>query len=79
MSIDLRATYRVQFHAGFGFADAAAIADYLAEASAPAISIARLTCRRHPEAPRATTWSTITKSTRSLAAPGARSFDHGAE
>ena len=31
MSIDLRATYPVQFHAGFGFADAAAIADYLAE------------------------------------------------
>lgn len=30
MSVELRATYRVQFHAGFGFADAAAIADYLA-------------------------------------------------
>ena len=31
MSVDLRATYRVQLHAGFGFADAAAIGDYLAE------------------------------------------------
>jgi (1->4)-alpha-D-glucan 1-alpha-D-glucosylmutase len=31
VSPDLRATYRVQLHAGFRFADAAAIADYLAE------------------------------------------------
>lgn len=30
MSVELRATYRLQFHAGFGFADAAAIGDYLA-------------------------------------------------
>jgi (1->4)-alpha-D-glucan 1-alpha-D-glucosylmutase len=30
VSVELKATYRVQFHAGFGFADAAAIADYLA-------------------------------------------------
>lgn len=31
MSVDLRATYRVQLHAGFGFDNAAAITDYLAE------------------------------------------------
>jgi (1->4)-alpha-D-glucan 1-alpha-D-glucosylmutase len=31
VSPDLRATYRVQLHAGFRFVDAAAIADYLAE------------------------------------------------
>jgi hypothetical protein len=31
VSPDLRATYRIQLHAGFGFADAAAIVDYLAE------------------------------------------------
>jgi len=30
VSTDLHATYRVQFHAGFGFAEAAAISDYLA-------------------------------------------------
>ncbi len=30
MSVELRATYRVQFHAGFRFADAAGIVDYLA-------------------------------------------------
>jgi (1->4)-alpha-D-glucan 1-alpha-D-glucosylmutase len=31
VSTDLRATYRVQLHAGFGFADAGAVADYLAD------------------------------------------------
>lgn len=31
MSFDLRATYRVQLHSGFSFADAAAISDYLAD------------------------------------------------
>jgi maltooligosyltrehalose synthase len=30
VSTDLHATYRVQFHTGFGFAEAAAISDYLA-------------------------------------------------
>ncbi len=31
MSPELRATYRIQLHRGFGFSDAAAITDYLAE------------------------------------------------
>ena len=39
MSADIRATYRVQLHAGFGFAEAAAIADYLA-----ALGISHLYC-----------------------------------
>lgn len=39
MSADIRATYRVQLHAGFGFADAAAISDYLA-----ALGISHLYC-----------------------------------
>jgi (1->4)-alpha-D-glucan 1-alpha-D-glucosylmutase len=30
VSVELRATYRLQFHPGFGFADAAGVADYLA-------------------------------------------------
>lgn len=45
MSSDLRATYRVQFHAGFGFADAAAIADYLAE-----LGISHLYCSPYLQA-----------------------------
>jgi (1->4)-alpha-D-glucan 1-alpha-D-glucosylmutase len=39
VSTDVRATYRVQLHAGFGFAEAAAIADYLA-----ALGISHLYC-----------------------------------
>ena len=31
MPTDFRATYRIQFHAGFGFSDAAAISDYLVD------------------------------------------------
>ena len=45
MSADLRATYRVQFHAGFGFAEAAAIADYLAE-----LGISHLYCSPYLQA-----------------------------
>ncbi|MET0500683.1 MAG: alpha-amylase family glycosyl hydrolase, partial [Candidatus Binatia bacterium] len=45
MSGDLRATYRVQFHAGFGFADAAAIADYLAD-----LGISHLYCSPYLQA-----------------------------
>jgi len=45
VSNDLRATYRVQFHAGFGFADAAAIADYLAE-----LGVSHLYCSPYPQA-----------------------------
>jgi (1->4)-alpha-D-glucan 1-alpha-D-glucosylmutase len=42
---DLRATYRVQFHAGFDFADAAAIADYLAD-----LGISHLYCSPYLQA-----------------------------
>ena len=45
MSTDLRATYRVQFHAGFDFADAAAISDYLAE-----LGISHLYCSPYLQA-----------------------------
>ncbi|HEY7559972.1 MAG TPA: malto-oligosyltrehalose synthase [Candidatus Binatia bacterium] len=45
MSTDLRATYRVQLHAGFGFADAAAVADYLA-----ALGISHLYCSPYLQA-----------------------------
>lgn len=45
MSSDLRATYRVRFHAGFGFADAAAIADYLAD-----LGISHLYCSPYLQA-----------------------------
>ena len=45
MSADLRATYRVQLHAGFGFADAAAIAGYLAE-----LGISHLYCSPYLQA-----------------------------
>jgi (1->4)-alpha-D-glucan 1-alpha-D-glucosylmutase len=42
---DLRATYRIQFHAEFGFAAAAAIADYLAE-----LGISHLYCSPYLQA-----------------------------
>jgi (1->4)-alpha-D-glucan 1-alpha-D-glucosylmutase len=42
---NLRATYRVQFHAGFGFADAAAITDYLAD-----LGISHLYCSPYLQA-----------------------------
>jgi len=45
VSTDLRATYRIQLHAGFGFADAAAIADYLA-----ALGISHLYCSPYLQA-----------------------------
>ena len=45
MSTDVRATYRVQLHAGFGFAEAAAIADYLA-----ALGISHLYCSPYLQA-----------------------------
>jgi (1->4)-alpha-D-glucan 1-alpha-D-glucosylmutase len=45
VSADLRATYRVQLHAGFGFADAAAIAGYLAE-----LGISHLYCSPYLQA-----------------------------
>ena len=45
MSVDLHATYRVQLHAGFGFAEAAAIADYLAE-----LGISHLYCSPYLQA-----------------------------
>ena len=45
MSSNLRATYRVQLHAGFGFAEAAAIADYLA-----ALGISHLYCSPYLQA-----------------------------
>jgi (1->4)-alpha-D-glucan 1-alpha-D-glucosylmutase len=45
VSTDLRATYRVQLHAGFGFADAAAIADYLAD-----LGISHLYCSPYLQA-----------------------------
>src|SRR4029450_8014129 len=45
VSTDLRATYRVQLHAGFGFAEAAAIADYLA-----ALGISHLYCSPYLQA-----------------------------
>jgi (1->4)-alpha-D-glucan 1-alpha-D-glucosylmutase len=45
VSTDLRATYRVQLHAGFGFADAAAVADYLA-----ALGISHLYCSPYLQA-----------------------------
>jgi (1->4)-alpha-D-glucan 1-alpha-D-glucosylmutase len=45
VSTDLRATYRVQLHAGFGFADAAAVADYLAD-----LGISHLYCSPYLQA-----------------------------
>ncbi|HEV3472204.1 MAG TPA: malto-oligosyltrehalose synthase, partial [Actinomycetota bacterium] len=45
MSPDVRATYRVQLHAGFGFADASAIADYLS-----ALGISHLYCSPYLQA-----------------------------
>ena len=45
MSTDLRATYRVQLHAGFGFADAAAVAHYLAD-----LGISHLYCSPYLQA-----------------------------
>jgi (1->4)-alpha-D-glucan 1-alpha-D-glucosylmutase len=45
VSTELRATYRVQFHAGFAFADAAAISDYLAE-----LGISHLYCSPYLQA-----------------------------
>jgi maltooligosyltrehalose synthase len=45
VSTDLRATYRVQFHAGFGFAEVAAISDYLAE-----LGISHLYCSPYLQA-----------------------------
>ena len=45
MSTDLSATYRVQLHAGFGFADAAAVADYLAD-----LGISHLYCSPYLQA-----------------------------
>lgn len=45
MSADIRGTYRVQLHAGFGFAEAAAIGDYLA-----ALGISHLYCSPYLQA-----------------------------
>ena len=45
MSPDLRATYRIQLHPGFGFTDAAAITDYLAE-----LGISHLYCSPYLQA-----------------------------
>jgi (1->4)-alpha-D-glucan 1-alpha-D-glucosylmutase len=45
VSTDVRATYRVQLHAGFGFAEAAAIVDYLA-----ALGISHLYCSPYLQA-----------------------------
>jgi (1->4)-alpha-D-glucan 1-alpha-D-glucosylmutase len=45
VSSDLRATYRIQLHRGFAFADAAAITDYLAE-----LGISHLYCSPYLQA-----------------------------
>jgi (1->4)-alpha-D-glucan 1-alpha-D-glucosylmutase len=45
VSTDLHATYRVQLHAGFGFADAAAVAHYLAD-----LGISHLYCSPYLQA-----------------------------
>jgi (1->4)-alpha-D-glucan 1-alpha-D-glucosylmutase len=45
MAPELRATYRVQLHAGFGFDAAAALADYLAE-----LGISHLYCSPYLQA-----------------------------
>jgi (1->4)-alpha-D-glucan 1-alpha-D-glucosylmutase len=45
VSPDLRATYRIQLHPGFGFTDAAAITDYLAE-----LGISHLYCSPYLQA-----------------------------
>jgi len=45
VSTDLRATYRVQLHAGFGFADAGAVAHYLAD-----LGISHLYCSPYLQA-----------------------------
>jgi (1->4)-alpha-D-glucan 1-alpha-D-glucosylmutase len=45
VSTDLRATYRVQLHAGFGFADAAEVVDYLAS-----LGISHLYCSPYLQA-----------------------------
>jgi (1->4)-alpha-D-glucan 1-alpha-D-glucosylmutase len=50
VSSDIRATYRIQLHAGFGFADAAAIADYLAD-----LGISHLYCSPYLQAAPAST------------------------
>jgi (1->4)-alpha-D-glucan 1-alpha-D-glucosylmutase len=50
MSSDIHATYRVQLHAGFGFAGAAAIVDYLAD-----LGISHLYCSPYLRAVRGST------------------------
>jgi (1->4)-alpha-D-glucan 1-alpha-D-glucosylmutase len=52
-----RATYRLQFHAGFGFADAAALAPYLARLGVSHV-YASPYLRHVRAAATATTWST---------------------
>jgi maltooligosyltrehalose synthase len=47
MPSDIRATYRVQLHAGFGFVQAAAVADYLAN-----LGIRHLYCSPYLQAAR---------------------------
>ena len=54
-----RATYRLQFHAGFGFADAAAIAPYLARLGISHV-YASPYLKARPGSSTATTSSTMT-------------------
>ena len=79
MSTDLRATYRVQFHAGFAFAEAAAIMDYLAD-----LGISHLYCSPYLQAAPGQ-HARLRRGQPSPSQPGAwrrrgaRAFDHGAE
>jgi (1->4)-alpha-D-glucan 1-alpha-D-glucosylmutase len=50
MASEIRATYRVQLHASFGFAEAAAIAEYLAD-----VGISHFYCSPYLQAARGST------------------------